>query len=526
MRIAAVSASIFFGLAAAVATVGAILTGAASYHEYRNAEAVAQLRLEREADEVADQLQQFLSSRVTIFRVIAALFRPADPLSGTALDPLRAELAAILPARAIAWVPKVMPDRAQDALRAIRARGGAGTTMWSAAGNLDPAKLSGPVYPVLDLEPFEENRLGLGVDVGSFPERSEALRLAAETGQPVITEPIKLSYPPYSLSVMLFVPVLATTDLLGFLSTTFDVARTGEFAFPSGAPQSFAIRVLDGATELFAVQPGEEPVAEAKPAMLRVLNFGGRTWTMRLTPASAPTRDALRRAALVGGVGGALTGSLALIFVLLGIGQRRLVAEVGQRRQAQDHLRVVVSELNHRAKNMISVIQALVSQSLRPGRSFEEVRELLAGRLRAMAHATTLLTQSEARTSIRMLVSPQLLPTTERLALDGPDLVLGPKATQALALLIYELGTNSAKHGALGSPEGTVDLSWRIEGDEFRLAWSEKGGPPVRPPKRRGFGCQLLERITPATLGGRATTQYEEAGFRYTLDAPAESLLA
>ena len=171
-------------------------------------------------------------------------------------------------------------------------------------------------------------------------------------------------------------------------------------------------------------------------------------------------------------------------------------------------LRTLIDELNHRLKNTIAVVQSIVAKSLRPDMSLDEVREELMGRLRAMAHAVSMLSDSGLTiVSLRTLLSPGVIPFADRIDVQGPDVELEQRDGQAMALLLYELGTNAAKHGSLSVPEGRVRLEWELIGEgassRFRLHWEEKGGPPAKEPKQSGFGKVLIDQIVPEMFGGK-----------------------
>jgi chemotaxis family two-component system sensor kinase Cph1 len=108
--------------------------------------------------------------------------------------------------------------------------------------------------------------------------------------------------------------------------------------------------------------------------------------------------------------------------------------------------------------------------------------------------------------------------------IDGPELVLRPKAAMALSLACHELATNAAKHGALSRPDGRVEVRWTIEGQCVRLTWRESGGPPVAPPTRRGFGIHAIEKILGYEVGGEAAMEFAPTGLVCRIDMPAGEL--
>ena len=121
------------------------------------------------------------------------------------------------------------------------------------------------------------------------------------------------------------------------------------------------------------------------------------------------------------------------------------------------------------------------------------------------------------------------MPVCGGLAFPGPDIPLKPRSAQTFSLLLYELATNAAKHGAFSVPDGKVFLDWTIDrsGAEpvFRLSWREAEGPKIAQPTRRGFGELLVRRIAPRDVAGRGTVSYQAGGFSYELEAPLREVM-
>ena len=142
-----------------------------------------------------------------------------------------------------------------------------------------------------------------------------------------------------------------------------------------------------------------------------------------------------------------------------------------------------------------------------------------------MAHAVSMLSDSGLTiVSLRTLLSPGVIPFADRIDVQGPDVELEQRDGQAMALLLYELGTNAAKHGSLSVPEGRVRLEWELIGEgassRFRLRWEEKGGPPAEEPRQSGFGKVLIGQIVPEMFGGKCEMRFLQTGFIYELEAP------
>ena len=205
---------------------------------------------------------------------------------------------------------------------------------------------------------------------------------------------------------------------------------------------------------------------------------------------------------------------IALLDVIL----RRANLVDRERRAAQESQLLLVAELNHRVKNVLAVIRSLVRQSRQVATSFESFTDDLQSRIHALAKAHDLLTQAHWKLApLRGLVEVEAEAWTEpgdpRLVLEGPPVMVEARAYQSLALVLHELMTNAAKYGALSVRDGRLTVAWSLEKTgNLVLTWTERGGPPVVPPTRRGFGTIVIEQSVPFELQGEATIVYPPEG--------------
>jgi two-component system CheB/CheR fusion protein len=197
--------------------------------------------------------------------------------------------------------------------------------------------------------------------------------------------------------------------------------------------------------------------------------------------------------------------------------------------QAELHQRLLVDELNHRVKNMLTVVDSLAAQTLRRSQTLEEFSAAFTGRVRALTASYSLLSnQNWSKVSLREMLGEEIKPFAAQdfsnIVLEGPDVRLGPAGALAMGMAIHELATNAVKYGSLSTPEGMVNIAWRFEqghgGPELILDWTEVNGPPVQPPTRRGFGTTLIERGFAHELSGRTTLDFDLKGVRASLRAP------
>ena len=217
---------------------------------------------------------------------------------------------------------------------------------------------------------------------------------------------------------------------------------------------------------------------------------------------------------------------LSLLQVVL----RRIEAASRERARAHDRDKLLMAELDHRVKNTLANIQALVTQSSRSADSLKIFVEGLDRRIHSMARAHSLLTQSRWEgVSVDGLLREELEPYAQVLGnvvLVGVDAVLTPKSALALSLAVHELATNAAKFGAFSRAGGKVTVNWRIGAEgTISLLWTESDGPAVEPPTRRGFGTNLIERALALETGGRATINYLRGGVVCEIILPALSLV-
>jgi PAS domain S-box-containing protein len=212
--------------------------------------------------------------------------------------------------------------------------------------------------------------------------------------------------------------------------------------------------------------------------------------------------------------------------------------DITDRKRAEERQRLLAREVDHRAKNALAVVQAAVR--LTPKGDAAAYARAIEGRVNALARVHSLLAEGHwSGTGLRVLaegeLAPFLLPRegssvedAPRVELQGPAVLLGPTAAQALSMVLHELATNATKHGALAEPAGVVRLSWtrdRVAG-LLRLRWAEEGGPPVpAPPTRRGFGSRVVEATVCGQLGGAVRRDWQASGLVCELEVPLGRLV-
>ena len=206
------------------------------------------------------------------------------------------------------------------------------------------------------------------------------------------------------------------------------------------------------------------------------------------------------------------------------------ILDITERKLTEERQRLLMAELDHRVKNILSNVGAIAHLSSHRATSVGAFVEALDGRIRAMSRAHTLLRRgSWGRASLADLASDALSPFRSRsgsnVVIEGGPVWIAPELTQSLALILHELATNAVKHGALSSPTGRVKVSWsRIEDSQpgqLRLVWREEAGPPVKEPTGKGFGLTVLQAAA-GDVSGVAACDFQAEGLVYTLQGPFE----
>ena len=195
--------------------------------------------------------------------------------------------------------------------------------------------------------------------------------------------------------------------------------------------------------------------------------------------------------------------------------------DVTERKKADVIRDVLHREMVHRVKNIMSIVSAVVSASMRNATTMEEARETIASRIHSLGRTQDLLTNVHGNTDLENLVREAMMPhldSSERLVIDGPAVTLSPQQAVGLSLAIYELATNATKYGALSVPGGQVSITWTGDSSgAFDFRWREHGGPIVALPTRSGFGSRLTGRIVAAYFSGTGTTSYDPEGVQFRL---------
>jgi two-component sensor histidine kinase len=206
--------------------------------------------------------------------------------------------------------------------------------------------------------------------------------------------------------------------------------------------------------------------------------------------------------------------------------------DITERKRAEEKDRILTAEVNHRAKNLLAVVQAVAQQTARMDDP-KEFSQNFEQRLAGLAASHDLLVQAEWRgVDTATLIRAQLAHFADligtRILLDGPTVLLKADAAQNLGMALHELGTNASKYGALSDPNGVINVGWSISGSngqpKFEMCWREENGPVVRPPTRRGFGQVVMVDMLKYSLGAQVSMRYDPTGLVWHLQAPVDQV--
>ena len=214
-----------------------------------------------------------------------------------------------------------------------------------------------------------------------------------------------------------------------------------------------------------------------------------------------------------------------------------IVIDVTARKRSEEHQNMLMSELDHRVKNILALVQSIARQTLGRGRDAgPDAADQQIGRIGALAQSHRLRASSRCegarfRDLVKSAVTPYRSQVADRIVVEGPDLMVLPKAAQTLTLAFHELVTNAAKYGSLSRGEGRVSAEWHLSGSGsdrcLIFLWQELGGPSIEaPPDRKGFGSSLIERTLDFDLEGDVSLDFAREGLRAEIRLPLEKLLA
>ena len=213
------------------------------------------------------------------------------------------------------------------------------------------------------------------------------------------------------------------------------------------------------------------------------------------------------------------------------VGASKIARDISDRKQIDARQHLLAHEIHHRTKNLFAVVQAVVGRSFAGKQSVAEAEAAVRSRLASLAQTHVMLMDNEWEgAAIHEVIEAEMRPYADRMKLNGPRLVLKPKAAQNFSLALHELATNAAKYGALSNTTGGVEIEWSVTvangSNSFSFRWQEHGGPPVNPPARKGFGSTVLEVVMAEYVTQPPRIEFSTSGLSYALTGSLDAVAA
>lgn len=204
----------------------------------------------------------------------------------------------------------------------------------------------------------------------------------------------------------------------------------------------------------------------------------------------------------------------------------KIIQDITDRRRSDEARQMLMREVNHRSKNLLSIVQVIARQTA--AHTPQSFVKTFGERLQALAANQDLLVNNDwQRIDLTDLIHSQLRhfgAIGARVALAGPPVMLPPAAAQTIGMALHELATNAAKYGSLSNESGHVDITWEIDDEAFRMTWRETGGPEVQAPETKGFGSTVLDAMTASSMSGDVRIDYDTQGVVWELRCPRSAL--
>jgi two-component sensor histidine kinase len=523
-----------------VAIIGVFLSGFAAWRVHDQELTIDGIALSRAIDVNASLVQDRLTERELLARVASGLFRSPSAVRANVLQPLRASIYAFKTDFVVAgWVARLQPSELPQAHEALAAAGFPNPQIRNFDDKpRDLGSLDHPIDVLMDVEPQNaETNAFPGRSLDRHPILGPMFARAMQTRTSVASDPINLLRPDGPIGLVLATPVLqeGTETPAGFVTFSYQLAS---LMLTNDELSLFSIVLQDPrnrASEFIADDTGHVTARlrlphDSVPLLLRTVTFGGRDWSLGYYPKTNAVHRAQKLAAVVATVGLALTSILCGLFGYVAYNNLRLSREIQVRIGFERRLTAVIDELNHRVKNILAVIQSIVTRTLRHGSDIEVARELLIGRIHAMSNVVSLLSESQWQgVKLRGLFEARAIPHADRIAVNGPDISVSARAAQSLSLLFFELASHSDEGLSLVGKHPHIVVHWGVEGEGsetmFRFRWEEFNTSAATRREDSDFGIILLDRVAPEALGGLSKRYFTDVSYVYELTAPMDTVV-
>ena len=520
-----------------IALLGITLSGLTVAHIYDQDLAVEKMALSRAIDINASLVDERLKARELQAQVASFLLRNS-PAPDPSMSALRIAVDAFTSDfTSLAWIERVKPSELENA----RAR------LHRISADLDirdnddkPLNLAGqkvPVNLVMDIEPHNDETIKLlGRSIESDPIRRDLQARARSSQKALASDPTPLMGSTGVIGIILAVPVIyrGGAEPAGFLNFGFNL---GTLMLTNDDSSLFSVAVRPRADESSEFVANDQGVVSSRaltaggpqPTVSRPISFGGRDFVLNYYVRTSLGSRAWQRGVVVGASGLLITVMLTVLFGVVARNNLRLHREIEVRIGFEHRLNAVIDELNHRVRNILAVMQSIVTRTMRHGTDMDVVREQLVGRIHAMSNVVSLLSESRWQgVSLQGLFEPRAIPNVDRINVSGPDFAVSARAAQSLSLLFYELASHSDEGLSLVGQHPHIDAKWTIgEGPDgiFQFRWEEFNTSEATRRPDSDFGLILLDRVAPEALGGTAKRYFTDVSYVYELTAPMETVV-
>jgi two-component sensor histidine kinase len=520
-----------------VALIGLLVSGLVALRVYEQEIVIEEAALSRAIDTHGRRVQERLSERELLTRVAVGLIRSPQPLHPNALQPLRTSIYAFKTDFVLAtWIAHIGPADVAKAEQILAEGGYSRPTIRNIDDTAVTGNLPAAFNVLMDVEPRTTETLALpGRILDRAPTLGPAITAALARRAPAASDPAVLQRTDGDAGILLVAPVFAENGgpLTGFISFSY---RLGPLMLSNDEPSLFNVTLRDPRNESLEfssdrnsiVGPPVAVTARATTPLLQGVTFGGRDFVLSYYAKVDPTARAQSLAAIVMIVGIALTSILCGLFGYVAYNNLRLSREIEARISFEARLSSVIAELNHRVKNVLAVIQSIVTRTMRPGADVEQARELLIGRIHAMSHVMSLLSDRHWQGArLKSLLASRAIPHAEKIEATGPDIIVSARAAQSLCLLFFEL----ASQANAGAGDGSLHIAvqWQVTGkgqnELFHLKWEELNVSAASRRADSDFGTILLDRVAPEALGGTSKRYFTDASYVFEISAPMRTVV-
>jgi two-component sensor histidine kinase len=523
-----------------IALLGTLISGLAAYRVHDQELTLDGIAMARAIDVHASLVQDRLTERELLARVASGLFHTPAVIKADMLQPLRTSIYAFKTDFVIAgWIARLPPNDL-DAARAELVKAGFPNPAIRSYNDapLDLRSSTRPIDVLMDVEPRDARTMAI---VGRSPDQDPTLgptfARALSQGKAVASDPFPLLRDNGPMGIVIAAPVMpdAVGPPAGFVTFSYELST---LMLTNDDLSLFSVALKDprdANQELVANDQGVvssrtlNPEAPAATAV-RTVTFGGRDWSLDYYAKTNAAKRAAQTAAIVAAIGMALTGIVCGLFGYVAYNNLRLSREIQVRIGFERRLTAVIDELNHRVKNILAVIQSIVTRTLRHGADIDSARELLIGRIHAMSNVVSLLSESQWQgVKLQGLFEARAIPHSERIAVSGPDISVSARAAQSLSLLFFELASHSDEGLSLVGKHPHIVAHWEVTGEEpdaiFHFRWEEFNTSEATRRPDSDFGLILLDRVAPEALGGTSKRYFTDVSYVYELTAPMETVV-